>query len=109
MSNQIMKFCKLCSKPTMHIYPSTSHVLHFFLTVITAGFWLIIWLIAFYNNRSQSQCSICGRESGLFGSSRGGVAQSPAIGEHIKCPDCAELILKEAKKCKHCGCNQLSS
>lgn len=24
---------------------------------------------------------------------------------HIKCPECAELVLKEAKKCKHCGCS----
>lgn len=22
---------------------------------------------------------------------------------HVKCPDCAELVLKEAKVCKHCG------
>jgi predicted RNA-binding Zn-ribbon protein involved in translation (DUF1610 family) len=21
----------------------------------------------------------------------------------MKCPECAELVLKEAKKCKHCG------
>lgn len=28
----------------------------------------------------------------------------PAIeDQRIKCPECAELILKEAKKCKHCG------
>ncbi len=23
---------------------------------------------------------------------------------HVKCPDCAELVLREAKKCRHCGC-----
>lgn len=23
---------------------------------------------------------------------------------HIKCPDCRELILKDARVCKHCGC-----
>lgn len=23
---------------------------------------------------------------------------------HIKCPDCKELILKDARVCKHCGC-----
>lgn len=23
---------------------------------------------------------------------------------HMKCPDCAELILLDAKVCKHCGC-----
>lgn len=29
---------------------------------------------------------------------------SSASGSHVKCPDCAELILREARKCKHCGC-----
>ena len=24
---------------------------------------------------------------------------------HVKCPDCRELIIKDARKCKHCGCN----
>ena len=23
---------------------------------------------------------------------------------HVKCPDCAELVLAEARVCKHCGC-----
>lgn len=32
----------------------------------------------------------------------GGPATTPET--HIKCPDCAELIKKEAKVCKHCGC-----
>lgn len=29
---------------------------------------------------------------------------SPKAGGQKKCPDCAELVLFEAKKCKHCGC-----
>ena len=23
---------------------------------------------------------------------------------HVKCPDCRELVLSDARKCKHCGC-----
>lgn len=23
---------------------------------------------------------------------------------HVKCPDCRELVLKDARVCKHCGC-----
>ena len=30
------------------------------------------------------------------------VAVSPDT--HVKCPDCRELVLKDARKCKHCGC-----
>lgn len=28
----------------------------------------------------------------------------PHPATHVKCPDCAELIKREAKVCKHCGC-----
>lgn len=28
-------------------------------------------------------------------------APSPAT--HVKCPDCRELVFKDARKCKHCG------
>lgn len=26
------------------------------------------------------------------------------ISTHVKCPDCAELVKKEARVCKHCSC-----
>ena len=29
---------------------------------------------------------------------------SAADGAHVKCPDCSELVLSQAHKCKHCGC-----
>ena len=28
----------------------------------------------------------------------------PTPETHVKCPDCKELVLKEASVCKHCGC-----
>jgi len=28
----------------------------------------------------------------------------PTPETHVVCPDCAELIRKEARVCKHCGC-----
>ncbi len=28
----------------------------------------------------------------------------PSPKTHVKCPDCKELIRKEARVCKHCGC-----
>lgn len=31
-------------------------------------------------------------------------AKGPTPDTHVKCPDCAELILRDAKVCKHCGC-----
>jgi hypothetical protein len=32
------------------------------------------------------------------------VQGAPTPETHVKCPDCAEFVLKEAKVCKHCGC-----
>jgi hypothetical protein len=29
----------------------------------------------------------------------------PNEDSHVKCPDCREMILIDARKCKHCGCN----
>ena len=27
----------------------------------------------------------------------------PTVDTHVKCPDCRELVLRDARKCKHCG------
>lgn len=32
------------------------------------------------------------------------VPGAPNPRTHVKCPDCAELVLAEARVCKHCGC-----
>lgn len=29
----------------------------------------------------------------------------PSPDTHVKCPDCRELVLRDARKCKHCGCS----
>lgn len=31
-------------------------------------------------------------------------ADTPRPDTHIKCPDCAEFVKREARVCKHCGC-----
>ena len=31
-------------------------------------------------------------------------ADRPTAKTHLTCPDCKELILKQAHVCKHCGC-----
>jgi len=31
-------------------------------------------------------------------------AAGPTPDTHVKCPDCRELVLKDAKVCKHCRC-----
>lgn len=29
---------------------------------------------------------------------------APSPTTHVRCPDCKELVLKEARVCKHCDC-----
>ena len=29
----------------------------------------------------------------------------PSPDTHVKCPDCRELVKKDARKCKHCNCS----
>ncbi len=31
-------------------------------------------------------------------------ADEPSSRTHVRCPDCRELVLKQARVCKHCGC-----
>lgn len=33
-----------------------------------------------------------------------GEVAAPSPATHVKCPDCRELVLMDARKCKHCGC-----
>lgn len=35
--------------------------------------------------------------------SENGVINGPTPKTHVHCPDCRELVIKEAVKCKHCG------
>lgn len=30
--------------------------------------------------------------------------EKPTPRTHVRCPDCAELIMRQARICKHCGC-----
>ena len=54
----------------------------------------------------KDTCSKCGSEMVVATNTAGGAS---ALSErvtpetHVKCPDCRELVRKDARKCKHCG------
>jgi hypothetical protein len=31
-------------------------------------------------------------------------AGAPSPETHVRCPECRELVIHDARKCKHCGC-----
>ncbi len=66
MSKQQMRTCNQCGKPTLHIGPGTSHLLHFILAILTAGLWVPVWIIITWNNTTKLACSQCGKLRGVF-------------------------------------------
>ena len=62
---QLMKKCVQCNKMTMHYQEKPNHLLHLLLSIVTAGIWLIVWLL--FVQAKDPQCSICGRSNDFFG------------------------------------------
>ncbi len=67
MSNIVMKQCKSCKTMTQHTEPSTSHILHLILSIISVGFWVPVWILVSMSNGSSAQCTACGKTKGIFG------------------------------------------
>ena len=44
-TSQIMKKCAECNKSTMHYQEKPNHILHLLLSIVTAGIWLIVWIL----------------------------------------------------------------
>jgi hypothetical protein len=79
--------------------------------IIWLLFGIVCMVIASAKNRNGCGWFILGC---LFGPFALVVAALPSLSDdvtgptpetHLKCPDCRELVLKDARKCKHCGCH----
>lgn len=68
-------------------------VLYFF--YILPGVIYSIWR----RSGKPNGCPTCGHAA-LIPAGSG----EPTPDTHVRCPDCAELVRREARKCKHCGC-----
>lgn len=59
MSEMDMRHCDKCKRKTLHVGPSTSHVLHFFVSIFTMGMWVPIWLFLAVRNEFSYECTEC--------------------------------------------------
>ena len=58
-TKQEMYFCKTCQKPTLHLENKPNHVLHLLLSVLTAGSWIIVWVLVSMGT-GNARCTVCG-------------------------------------------------
>lgn len=85
-------FCTNCKAYASHAKNKGSGWIEIilYLCYIAPGIVYSIWR----RTGNSKQCPTCSQASLI----------SAEADTHVKCPDCAELVLREAKKCKHCGC-----
>ena len=69
------------------------------LCFIVPGLIYSIWR----QTNKATKCPACG-SGHLVPQSSPAATNSVSPDTHVKCPDCRELVLKDARKCKHCGC-----
>lgn len=53
------KHCKICGTKTKHSRKGTSHILHLLLSILSAGVWIPIWILAAIF-KDHWQCDTCG-------------------------------------------------
>jgi hypothetical protein len=51
--------CRTCGKATMHLVARPNHILHLLLSVVTAGLWIIVWLLVGLKEK-KATCTVCG-------------------------------------------------
>lgn len=91
---------------------NTNHILHLLLSMITVGFWLIVWFVIANSNarrRVKLEKLISESKSALIDINQRLIPNAIAKEKNangkitVECPWCAEEILEKAVICKHCG------
>lgn len=56
--------CWRCDEQTLHTKHGTAHLVHFLLSIVTCGLWVILWVAAAISNSTSPWiCSRCGSRS----------------------------------------------
>lgn len=65
-TTNLMTNCSKCQKKTLHIEQKLNHILHLLLAIVTAGVWLIVWVLLAFLHDKKTQCTICGHNKGII-------------------------------------------
>jgi len=63
MSIQQALYCSVCEEKTIHNAKKTNHILHLLLSIITAGIWLVVWVLIADQNSHKRVCIKCSLET----------------------------------------------
>jgi hypothetical protein len=69
-SDQVVVYCKNCKKNTVQIKQRTNHILHLILTLVTFGFWIIVWFFIAMSTNDTPQCTVCGNQFNISSSNQ---------------------------------------
>lgn len=82
-----------------------------FLALIWIGSAIFCWVVANSQSRFAGIWFLLGLVFGPIAllalavlPKKNDVAAGPTPKTHVKCPECREFVLKDARVCKHCGC-----
>lgn len=53
-------YCNRCQKEILAVGSRPNHVLHLLLTIATAGFWAIVWVLVALGKIGGYRCPSCG-------------------------------------------------
>jgi hypothetical protein len=59
---QKIGFCKVCDQKKLIARDGPNHLVHFIMTLLTGGFWVIFWLLAVMTS-GHWYCSSCGNSN----------------------------------------------
>jgi hypothetical protein len=57
---QTSRYCPHCQKQVLAIGTTPNHLLHFFLSLFTAGLWIIVWILVAVGKIGGYRCTQCG-------------------------------------------------